>query len=32
MGFRTFEICHAAEIHIKESQLEITTEEGVVVE
>lgn len=31
MGFRTLEISHAAEIHIKEGQLEITTEEGVVV-
>lgn len=26
MGFRTLEICHTAEIHIKEGQLEITTE------
>ena len=31
MGFRTLEISHAAEIHIKEGQLEITTEEGGVV-
>lgn len=31
MGFRTLEISHAAEIHIKEGQLEITTEEGVAV-
>ncbi|MBP3458648.1 MAG: hypothetical protein J6K58_05520 [Lachnospiraceae bacterium] len=31
MGFRTLEISHAAEIHIKEGQLEVTTEEGVVV-
>lgn len=29
MGFRTLEINSAAEIHIKEGQLEITTEEGV---
>ena len=31
MGFRTLEINHAAEIHIKEGQLEITTKEGVVL-
>lgn len=31
MGFRTLEISHAAEIHIKEGQLEITTEEGVAL-
>lgn len=31
MGFRTLEISHAAEIHIKEGQLEVATEEGVVV-
>ncbi len=30
MGFRTLEISRAAEIHIKEGQLEITTEEGTV--
>ena len=29
MGFRTLDINRAAEIHIKEGQLEITTEEGV---
>lgn len=29
MGFRTLEISRAAEIHIKEGQLEITTEEGI---
>lgn len=29
MGFRTLEISHAAEIHIKEGQLEITTEESI---
>ena len=28
MGFRTLEISRAAEIHIKEGQLEITTEDG----
>lgn len=28
MGFRTLEISHAAEIHIKEGQLEIATEDG----
>ena len=28
MGFRTLEISRAAEIHIKEGQLEITSEEG----
>lgn len=31
MGFRTLEISHAAEIHIKEGQLEIATKDGVVV-
>lgn len=31
MGFCTLEISHAVEIHIKEGQLEITTEEGVAV-
>lgn len=31
MGFRTLEISHAAEIHIKEGQLEITTEEGIAL-
>ena len=31
MGFRTLEISKAAEIHIKEGQLEITTEEGFAV-
>lgn len=31
MGFRTLEISSAAEIHIKEGQLEVTTEEGVAV-
>ena len=31
MGFRTLEISRAAEIHIKEGQLEITTEDGVAV-
>lgn len=30
MGFRTLEINHAAEIHIKEGQLEIVTEDGTV--
>ena len=30
MGFRTLEIGKAAELHIKEVQLEVTTEEGVV--
>lgn len=30
MGFRTLEISHAAEIHIKEGQLEVTTEEGTI--
>lgn len=30
MGFRTLEVSHAAEIHIKEGQLEIATEEGTV--
>ena len=31
MGFRTLEISHAAEIHIKEGQMEVTTEEGVAI-
>lgn len=31
MGYRTLEISNAAEIHIKEGQLEVTTEEGVVL-
>ena len=31
MGLSTLEISHAAEIHIKEGQLEITTEEGAAV-
>ncbi len=31
MGFRTLEISNAAEIHIKEGQMEITTEKGVAV-
>lgn len=31
MGFRTLEISSAAEMHIKEGQLEVTTEEGVAV-
>lgn len=31
MGFRTLEISHAAELHIKEGQLEITTDDGVAV-
>ena len=31
MGFRTLEISRAAEIHIKEGQLEITTDDGVAV-
>lgn len=31
MGFRTLEISCAAEIHIKEGQVEITTEEGVAL-
>lgn len=30
MGFRTLEISRAAEIHIKEGQLEVTTEEGTI--
>lgn len=30
MGYRTLEISSAAEIHIKEGQLEVTTEEGTV--
>ncbi len=30
MGFRTLEISHAAEIHIKEGQLEVTTKEGLI--
>ena len=29
MGFRTLEISQAAEIHIKEGQLEITSVDGV---
>lgn len=31
MGFRTLEICNAADLHIKEGQLEVTTEEGIAV-
>lgn len=31
MGFRTLEISQAAEIHIKEGQLEVTTVEGVAL-
>ena len=31
MGFRTLEISQAAELHIKNGQLEITSEEGVVL-
>lgn len=31
MGFRTLEISHEADIHIKEKQLEVTTKEGVVI-
>lgn len=31
MSFRTLEIKSAAEIHIKEGQLEVTTEEGVAL-
>lgn len=31
MGYRTLEISNAAEIHIKEGQLEVTTEKGVVL-
>ena len=31
MRFRTLEISHAAEIHIKEGQLEITTDDGIAV-
>ena len=31
MGFRTLEISQAAEIHIKDGQLEVTTEEGSVL-
>ena len=31
MGFRTLEISHAAEIHIKEGRLEITTDDGAAV-
>ena len=31
MGFRTLEISHAAEIHIKEGQLEVATEEGIAL-
>ena len=30
MSFRTLEISNAAEIHIKENQLKVTTEEGMV--
>lgn len=30
MGFRTLEISQAAEIHIKEGQLEITSKDGTV--
>ena len=30
MGFRTLEISRAAEIHIKEGQLEITTDDGFI--
>ena len=30
MGFRTLEISNAAEIHVKDGQLEVTTEEGTV--
>ena len=29
MGYRTLEISNAAEIHIKEGQLEVSTEAGV---
>ena len=31
MGFRTLEISQSAEIHIKEGQLEVTTQEGVAL-
>ena len=31
MGFRTLEISRAAEIHIKEGQLKITTDDGVAI-
>ena len=31
MGFRTLEISKAAEVHIKEGQLEVTNEEGVAL-
>ena len=31
MGYRTLEVSKAAEIHIKEGQLEVTTEEGSVL-
>lgn len=31
MGFCTLEINHTAEIHIKEGQLEVTTEEGIAL-
>lgn len=31
MGFRTLEISHAAELHIKGGQLEVTTEEGIAL-
>lgn len=31
MGFRTLEINKQAEIHIKEGQLEVTTEDGIAI-
>lgn len=31
MAFRTLEINNAAEIHIKDGQIEVATEEGVVL-
>ena len=31
MGFRTLEISHAAEIHIKEGELEVTTGESIAL-
>ena len=31
MGFRTLEISQAAEIHIKEGQLEVITKDGIVM-
>jgi len=31
MGFRTLEISSACEIHIKEGQLEITSDNGVIL-